>query len=92
MQFDLNNDRQDKKETEVRVGKVIDEKLYAIRLELAKEKKQRNRATVYNRKSKKKEKRKWQMLIHRMNSPTGVQKMKASFHHSVAILLRMFQP
>jgi len=37
----LNNDRQGRKENEVKTGKIIDEKLYSLRLELAKEKKAR---------------------------------------------------
>ena len=43
--FDLTNDRQNMKASEVRVGKVIDEKLYALRLELAKEKKLREESS-----------------------------------------------
>lgn len=39
--FDINSDKQNMKDNEVRVGKVIDEKLYSLRLELAKEKKVR---------------------------------------------------
>ncbi len=41
MQFELNADKQSRKENEVRTGKIIDEKLYSLRLELAKEKKAR---------------------------------------------------
>ena len=39
--FELASDKQLMKESQVRVGKVIDEKLYGLRLELAKEKKVR---------------------------------------------------
>ena len=46
--FDLSNDRQNMKESEVRVGKVVDEKLYALRLELAKEKKMREESQERN--------------------------------------------
>ena len=41
MHFELNADRQSRKENEVKTGKIIDEKLYSLRLELAKEKKAR---------------------------------------------------
>ena len=41
MNFELNADRQSRKENEVKTGKIIDEKLYSLRLELAKEKKAR---------------------------------------------------
>ena len=39
--FELNNEKANRKENELKVGKVIDEKLYNLRLELAKEKKSR---------------------------------------------------
>lgn len=48
MSFDLKQDMQGRKEAEVRVGKVIDEKLYALRLELAKEKKLREESADKN--------------------------------------------
>jgi len=41
LHFELNADRQSRKENEVKTGKIIDEKLYSLRLELAKEKKAR---------------------------------------------------
>ena len=41
LHIELNADRQSRKETEVKTGKIIDEKLYSLRLELAKEKKAR---------------------------------------------------
>ena len=41
LNFELNADRQSRKENEVKTGKIIDEKLYSLRLELAKEKKAR---------------------------------------------------
>lgn len=37
----MNADRQGRKENEIKTGKIIDEKLYNLRLELAKEKKAR---------------------------------------------------
>ena len=37
----MNGEKASRKENEAKVGKVIDEKLYNLRLELAKEKKQR---------------------------------------------------
>ena len=39
--FELNGDKVSRKENELKVNKVIDEKLYTLRLELAKEKKAR---------------------------------------------------
>ena len=41
LQFELNADRQSRKENEVKTSKIIDERLYSLRLELAKEKKAR---------------------------------------------------
>ena len=41
LHIELNADRQSRKENEVKTGKIIDEKLYSLRLELAKEKKAR---------------------------------------------------
>ena len=41
LNFELNADRQSRKEIETKTGKIIDEKLYNLRLELAKEKKAR---------------------------------------------------
>ena len=41
LHFELNADRQNRKENEVKTGKIVDEKLYNLRLELAREKKAR---------------------------------------------------
>ena len=41
LQFELQADRQNRKEVEAFSKKVVDEKLYALKLDLAKEKKQR---------------------------------------------------
>ena len=41
LSFELNGDRASRKENEVKVNKIVDEKLYNLRLELAKEKKAR---------------------------------------------------
>ena len=41
MLIDLNVEKQNRRETEAKISKIIDERLYTIRLDLAKEKKVR---------------------------------------------------
>ena len=44
--FELNGDKASRKENEIKVNKAIDEKLYNLRLELAKEKKAREEIEI----------------------------------------------
>ena len=46
LHFELNADRQSRKENEAKTSKVIDEKLYNLRLELAKEKRAREECNI----------------------------------------------
>ena len=44
IQIELNVEKQNRRETETKINKMIDERLYSLKLDLAKEKKQREEA------------------------------------------------